>query len=385
MYSFQREFNETVLKKIQQHKQTLKLKNSLKLKPQQEQQQGSGMIQSSSRRSAPIITDTSDLLAFSINSNAMQVQSSTALTSKSQENVDVAVPSNNINTNHEGQTTPDNNVTSLDDADESNFQNGVILVVENSSGKGTSNANNQVVNGMCTDLSTSAAPIASDSASASTSSIEQASTSTQQQSSTLISHCNSNGKARNSSTTTPTTSTSSGNSLSVNELPEYWEARTDNLGRVFYIDHMNRTTTWKRPKFNSKQSTLQDRMMSSEIEKQRLDKRYQSIRRTINQKDSSSSGASTPCSTSDRVTTVAQTTVADDATETTVAVGKASTSKSSSSSRPSLVQASSLSSESDDSVPITEGSVSTKQQSSQPDMGKFIYKINTRKLFCTYF
>lgn len=69
-------------------------------------------------------------------------------------------------------------------------------------------------------------------------------------------------------------------------LPEHWEARVDNLGRVFYIDHVNRTTTWKRPKTNANQTTQEiatQRMLNSEIEKQRLDKRYQSIRRTIQQ------------------------------------------------------------------------------------------------------
>ncbi len=70
------------------------------------------------------------------------------------------------------------------------------------------------------------------------------------------------------------------------DLPAYWEARVDNLGRVFYIDHLNRTTTWKRPKLNSNQSSQEiatQRLLNSELEKQRLDKRYQSIRRTINQ------------------------------------------------------------------------------------------------------
>uniref|UniRef100_A0A8C8ME71 HECT-type E3 ubiquitin transferase n=1 Tax=Oncorhynchus tshawytscha TaxID=74940 RepID=A0A8C8ME71_ONCTS len=28
---------------------------------------------------------------------------------------------------------------------------------------------------------------------------------------------------------------------------EYWEARIDSHGRVFYVDHVNRTTTWRRP------------------------------------------------------------------------------------------------------------------------------------------
>lgn len=26
-----------------------------------------------------------------------------------------------------------------------------------------------------------------------------------------------------------------------------WEARVDSHGRVFYVDHVNRTTTWQRP------------------------------------------------------------------------------------------------------------------------------------------
>jgi hypothetical protein len=64
----------------------------------------------------------------------------------------------------------------------------------------------------------------------------------------------------------------------------------DNLGRVFYIDHLNRTTTWKRPKLNTNQTTqdlANQRLLNSEIEKQRLDKRYQSIRRTIQSKKAS--------------------------------------------------------------------------------------------------
>jgi len=26
-----------------------------------------------------------------------------------------------------------------------------------------------------------------------------------------------------------------------------WEARIDSHGRIFYVDHVNRTTTWQRP------------------------------------------------------------------------------------------------------------------------------------------
>jgi hypothetical protein len=98
---------------------------------------------------------------------------------------------------------------------------------------------------------------------------------------------------KESSSSTPnssTTATTSSSFLTTNtsspalNLPEHWEARVDNLGRVFYIDHVNRTTTWKRPKMNTNQTTQElanQRILNSEIEKQRLDKRYQSIRRTI--------------------------------------------------------------------------------------------------------
>lgn len=65
------------------------------------------------------------------------------------------------------------------------------------------------------------------------------------------------------------------------ELPPNWEARVDHLGRVFYIDHMSRTTTWKRPKPNSNLE-ITSQLLNTEMEKQRLDKRYQSIRRTMN-------------------------------------------------------------------------------------------------------
>lgn len=65
------------------------------------------------------------------------------------------------------------------------------------------------------------------------------------------------------------------------DLPPNWEARVDHLGRVFYIDHKSRTTTWKRPKLNSNLE-ISNQMLNTEMEKQRLDKRYQSIRRTMN-------------------------------------------------------------------------------------------------------
>uniref|UniRef100_A0A671YKI0 HECT-type E3 ubiquitin transferase n=1 Tax=Sparus aurata TaxID=8175 RepID=A0A671YKI0_SPAAU len=35
-------------------------------------------------------------------------------------------------------------------------------------------------------------------------------------------------------------------------LPPNWEARIDSHGRVFYVDHVNRTTTWQRPSHSGK-------------------------------------------------------------------------------------------------------------------------------------
>nr|CAD7403466.1 unnamed protein product [Timema cristinae] len=61
-------------------------------------------------------------------------------------------------------------------------------------------------------------------------------------------------------------------------LPSYWEARIDSHGRIFYIDHVNRTTTWQRPTSNS---VTRSRPVSNELQRQQLDRRYQSIRRTI--------------------------------------------------------------------------------------------------------
>ncbi|XP_038128816.1 E3 ubiquitin-protein ligase HECW2-like, partial [Cyprinodon tularosa] len=62
-------------------------------------------------------------------------------------------------------------------------------------------------------------------------------------------------------------------------LPPNWEARIDSHGRVFYVDHVNRTTTWQRPTAPPAPQTLQ---RSSSIQQmEQLNRRYQSIRRTI--------------------------------------------------------------------------------------------------------
>lgn len=60
-------------------------------------------------------------------------------------------------------------------------------------------------------------------------------------------------------------------------LPPAWEARMDSHGRIFYIDHTTRTTSWQRPGGAGVLVGSGGR----EQHRQQLDRRYQSIRRTI--------------------------------------------------------------------------------------------------------
>ncbi|XP_028985877.1 E3 ubiquitin-protein ligase HECW2 [Betta splendens] len=62
-------------------------------------------------------------------------------------------------------------------------------------------------------------------------------------------------------------------------LPPNWEARIDSHGRIFYVDHVNRTTTWQRPTAPPAPPTLQRSNSIQQMEQ--LNRRYQSIRRTI--------------------------------------------------------------------------------------------------------
>ncbi|XP_053265566.1 E3 ubiquitin-protein ligase HECW1 isoform X6 [Podarcis raffonei] len=60
---------------------------------------------------------------------------------------------------------------------------------------------------------------------------------------------------------------------------EDWEARIDSHGRVFYVDHVNRTTTWQRP---TAAATLDGIRRSGSIQQmEQLNRRYQNIQRTI--------------------------------------------------------------------------------------------------------
>lgn len=63
-------------------------------------------------------------------------------------------------------------------------------------------------------------------------------------------------------------------------LPPAWEARMDSHGRIFYIDHTTRTTSWQRPGSNGS-ATLNGPGGREQHHRQQLDRRYQSIRRTI--------------------------------------------------------------------------------------------------------
>ncbi|XP_050186106.1 E3 ubiquitin-protein ligase HECW1 isoform X7 [Myiozetetes cayanensis] len=72
----------------------------------------------------------------------------------------------------------------------------------------------------------------------------------------------------------PPTTTSLGNFTWWN-----WEARIDSHGRVFYVDHVNRTTTWQRP---TTAATPDGIHRSGSIQQmEQLNRRYQNIQRTI--------------------------------------------------------------------------------------------------------
>lgn len=64
-------------------------------------------------------------------------------------------------------------------------------------------------------------------------------------------------------------------------LPPSWEARIDAHGRIFYVDHTNRTTTWTRPVAQSQNCPQPLSSHTNDIQRQQLDRRYQSIRRTM--------------------------------------------------------------------------------------------------------
>jgi E3 ubiquitin-protein ligase HECW1 len=92
-------------------------------------------------------------------------------------------------------------------------------------------------------------------------------------------------------------------------LPSGWESRIDQFGRPYFIDHNNKTTTWQRPTIVSQSTVTTPRLpivaaavavasaaaaalptnSSPTIDRERMDKRYQSIRRTAANRTPSSS------------------------------------------------------------------------------------------------
>uniref|UniRef100_A0A9J7Y4P9 HECT-type E3 ubiquitin transferase n=1 Tax=Cyprinus carpio carpio TaxID=630221 RepID=A0A9J7Y4P9_CYPCA len=62
-----------------------------------------------------------------------------------------------------------------------------------------------------------------------------------------------------------------------------WEARTDSHGRVFFVDHVNHTTTWQRPSHAAKYSGI--RRSGSSHQMEQLNRRYQNIQRTMASED----------------------------------------------------------------------------------------------------
>ncbi|XP_063068208.1 E3 ubiquitin-protein ligase HECW2 [Engraulis encrasicolus] len=75
-------------------------------------------------------------------------------------------------------------------------------------------------------------------------------------------------------------------------LPPNWEARIDSHGRIFYVDHVNRTTTWQRPTAPPAPQVLQRSNSIQQMEQ--LNRRYQSIRRTMTNERTDEQAAEMP-------------------------------------------------------------------------------------------
>ncbi|XP_047659012.1 E3 ubiquitin-protein ligase HECW2 isoform X1 [Tachysurus fulvidraco] len=80
-------------------------------------------------------------------------------------------------------------------------------------------------------------------------------------------------------------------------LPPNWEARIDSHGRIFYVDHVNRTTTWQRPTAPAAPQVLQRSNSIQQMEQ--LNRRYQSIRRTITNERTEEQAAEMPSDDTD--------------------------------------------------------------------------------------
>lgn len=54
------------------------------------------------------------------------------------------------------------------------------------------------------------------------------------------------------------------------KLPTDWEARIDTHGRVFYVDHATKTTTWRRPTENDEQQSTTKAARLADVQASRL-------------------------------------------------------------------------------------------------------------------
>ncbi|CAH0386846.1 unnamed protein product [Bemisia tabaci] len=94
-----------------------------------------------------------------------------------------------------------------------------------------------------------------------------------------------------------------------NAAPRDWEARIDSHGRVFYIDHVNRTTTWQRP---TQSSTSRVRPVNNDLQRQQLlDRRTITSRAALDDGGSSSGSPSTSAEGMETSQSPSQSTSAD--------------------------------------------------------------------------
>ncbi|XP_055006853.1 LOW QUALITY PROTEIN: E3 ubiquitin-protein ligase HECW1 [Boleophthalmus pectinirostris] len=84
-------------------------------------------------------------------------------------------------------------------------------------------------------------------------------------------------------------------------LPPNWEARVDSHGRVFYVDHVHRTTTWHRPNHSECGTKCGHGLPRSGSTQQmeQLNRRYESIQRTMATEDDGESSRPERTSSSD--------------------------------------------------------------------------------------
>ena len=224
-----REFNEKVLRKIQQqhqHKKNLKISKSLK---------------SSRSQSFPMI----ETLYYSAPKNSKNLEkepmtnNSKPLTSSSVQNEPIFKnPKENVKILcQNSQNSREILNTAVEDTEDINLQNGIILIVEdsaNSIATNNSNRTEEVLNSQSSANNTDETTIIT--------SKNNEKTTTESNSKSLLTASynnidNNSGNKKNGNTSLSVAATTSTNNK--NDLPQYWEARTDNLGSIFILIYWN--------------------------------------------------------------------------------------------------------------------------------------------------